>query len=157
MNSSVETRYPFLDEEVFAYLAKLHPDWKMRGFQDKYILRLLGERYLPREVAWRRKGMFRAPLDSFFDHKVPPFVDKLLSEESLNKTGWFNNDEVQKWRARMKEGKLGVRQRTIVELGMVGVVTTQLWYHTFIDSSLAEIPGGWQRPTCATRELAATV
>jgi asparagine synthase (glutamine-hydrolysing) len=155
MNSSVETRYPFLDEEVFAYLAELHPDWKMRGFQDKYILRLLGERYLPYEVAWRRKGMFRAPLDSFFDHEVPPFVDQLLSEESLKKTGWFNNEEVQKWRARMKEGKLGVRQRTIVELGMVGVVTTQLWYHTFIDSSLAEIPGGWQRPTCAPRALVA--
>ena len=66
MNSSVETRYPFLDEEVFAFLAGLHPRWKLRGFRDKYILRLLGERYLPREIAWRRKVMFRAPLDSFF-------------------------------------------------------------------------------------------
>ena len=34
----------------------------------------------------------------------------------------------------------------MVELGMVGVVATQLWYHTFIDSSLADIPGGWNRP-----------
>jgi asparagine synthase (glutamine-hydrolysing) len=149
MNSSVETRYPFLDERVFEYLAKLHPSWKMRGFQDKYILRLVGERHLPYEVAWRPKGMFRAPLDSFFDHQVPAFVDQLLSEESLRKTGWFNIEEVQKWRQRMREGKLSIRQRSMVELGMVGVVTTQLWYHTFIDSSLADIPGGWQRPTCA--------
>ena len=146
MNSSVETRYPFLDEDVFAFLAKLHPRWKLRGFRDKYILRLLGERYLPREIAWRPKGMFRAPLDSFFAHKVPPFVDQLLSEESLRKTGWFNIAEVQHWRQRMLEGKLSLRQRSMVELGMVGVVTTQLWYHTFIDSTLADIPGGWQRP-----------
>lgn len=146
MNSSVETRYPFLDEEVFAFLAKLHPSWKLRGFKDKYILRLLGERYLPHEIAWRPKGMFRAPLDSFFAHEVPPFVDQLLSEESLRKTGWFNVEEVQRWRARMLEGRLSIRQRSMVELGMVGVVTTQLWYHTFIDSSLADIPGGWQRP-----------
>src|SRR5262249_47428820 len=41
MNSSVETRYPFLDEDVFAFLARLHPRWKLRGFRDKYVLRLL--------------------------------------------------------------------------------------------------------------------
>ncbi|MCI0681727.1 MAG: asparagine synthase (glutamine-hydrolyzing), partial [Gemmataceae bacterium] len=156
MNSSVETRYPFLDEDVFAFLARLHPRWKLRGFQDKYILRLLGERYLPREVAWRPKGMFRAPLDSFFAHQVPPFVDQLLSPESLRKTGWFNIAEVQYWRQRMLEGRLSIRQRSMVELGMVGVVTTQLWYHTFIDSTLADLPGGWQRPQRApVHELAA--
>ena len=106
----------------------------------------LWERWLPKEIAWRPKGMFRAPLDSFFAHKAPPFIDQLLSAESLKKTGWFNVAEVQRWRQRMLEGKLNFRQRSMVELGMVGVVTTQLWYHTFIDSSLADIPGGWQRP-----------
>lgn len=146
MNSSVETRYPFLDEDVFAFLARLHPDWKLRGLQDKYIQRLVGERYLPRQIAWRRKAMFRAPLDSFFSRHVPKFVDQLLSEASLRKTGWFNVERVRFWRERMRAGQVGLRQRTIVELGMVGVVTSQLWYHTFIDGSLADIPGGWQRP-----------
>jgi len=46
----------------------------MRGFKDKYILRLLGERYLPKEVAWRPKGMFRAPLDSFWGKIVPSIL-----------------------------------------------------------------------------------
>src|SRR5262249_10370522 len=50
MNSSVETRYPFLDEEVFTFLAKLPPHLKLRRLQDKYILRRLGERWLPREI-----------------------------------------------------------------------------------------------------------
>src|SRR5205807_4897410 len=88
MNSSVETRYPFLDEEVFDFLAKLHPRWKMRGFTDKYILRRVAERWLPRQIAWRRKAMFRAPFDSFHASPGapgPPFVDQLLSEESLRK------------------------------------------------------------------------
>ena len=31
MNSSVETRYPFLDESVFAFLAKVPPEYKLRG------------------------------------------------------------------------------------------------------------------------------
>jgi asparagine synthase (glutamine-hydrolysing) len=140
MHSSVETRYPFLDEDVYDFLARIHPRWKMRGLCDKYLLRLLGERYLPREVAWRPKGMFRAPLDSFFDHQVPPFVDQLLSEESLRRTGYFDIAAVQFWREQVRHGRLGFRQRASVELGLVGVVSTQLWHHTFIEAALADLP-----------------
>ncbi len=106
MNSSVETRYPFLDEEVFDFLARIHPRWKMRGFNDKYILRLLCERYLPKEVAWRPKGMFRAPLDSFFGKVVPAFVEELLSEDSLRKTDYFNVTAVHHWRAALQEKRV---------------------------------------------------
>lgn len=139
MNSSVETRYPFLDEEVFNFLARIHPHWKLRRFTDKYILRLLCERYLPREVAWRPKGMFRAPLDSFFDHKVPAFVDQLLSDESLKKSGYFNIEAVHYWRNLSRNRQLGRLQKASVELGLVAVVATQLWHHMYIDGSLADI------------------
>jgi asparagine synthase (glutamine-hydrolysing) len=142
MRSSVETRYPFLDEEVFAFLARLHPRWKLRGLRDKYLLRLLAERYLPREIAWRRKAMFRAPSDSFFARGAPAYVDQLLSDESLRKSGWFSIPAVRHWSDRIRRGTLGFRQRTFVELGMVGVVATQLWYHTFIDGTLADLPAG---------------
>lgn len=149
MNSSVEARYPFLDEEVFAFLARIHPRWKMRGFKDKYILRLLGERYLPKEVAWRPKGMFRAPLDSFFDKVVPPFVDQLLSEESLKKAGYFDARSVQTWRQAIRDRRVGFRQRSSVELGLMGVAATQLWHHLFIDSTLADVPTQSPRHSCA--------
>ena len=141
MNSSVETRYPFLDEEVFNFLARIHPSWKLRRFQDKYILRLLGERYLPKEVAWRPKGMFRAPLDSFFDHVIPPYVEQLLSDESLKKTGYFNVAAVQHWRKLSRDNQLPRQQKSSVELGLVAVVATQLWHQQFIDSSIADLPG----------------
>src|SRR5207248_10891869 len=65
MHSSVETRYPFLDEDVFAFLARLHPRWKLHGSQDKYLLRLLAQRWLPKRIAWRKKAMFLAPFDRF--------------------------------------------------------------------------------------------
>ena len=41
MHSSVEVRYPFLDEDVFDFTAKLDPRWKLRGFHDKHLLRVL--------------------------------------------------------------------------------------------------------------------
>ncbi|MBM4067724.1 MAG: asparagine synthase (glutamine-hydrolyzing) [Planctomycetes bacterium] len=143
MNSSVETRYPFLDEEVYAFLAKLHPRWKMRGFRDKYILRKMAERWVPREIAWRRKAMFRAPFDAFHaDPKdLPPFVEQLLSPESLARTGYFDVDNVRHWRDAYRRLRAGSAQRTMIEMGLVGVISTQLWHHTYIDSSLADLPG----------------
>src|SRR5205823_526900 len=131
MHSSVETRYPFLDEDVFAFLARLHPRWKLRGFQDKYILRLLAQRWLPHDAAWRKKAMFRAPFDSFHMEQAPPFVEQLLSEESLAKTGFFDVPSVDYWRKAFRRMRAGSAARSTLEMGLVGVVGTQLWYHTF--------------------------
>ncbi|GIW80139.1 MAG: asparagine synthetase B [Gemmatales bacterium] len=141
MDNSVETRYPFLDEGVFDFLAKLAPKWKMRGFADKFILRRLAERWLPKAVARRKKWMFRAPFDSFHADNLPPFVEQLLSPESLRKTSFFDSDRVRYWRERFRAMRRGSFQRTFVEMGLVGVVATQLWYHLFIDASLADLPG----------------
>jgi asparagine synthase (glutamine-hydrolysing) len=140
MHSSVETRYPFLDEDVFAFLARLHPRWKLRGFQDKYLLRLLAERWLPRRIAWRRKAMFLAPFDSLHVEPAPAFVDQLLSEESLRRTGYFEPAAVHYWRRAFHTLRPGSPHRASMEMGLVGVVATQLWHHTFIDSSLADLP-----------------
>jgi asparagine synthase (glutamine-hydrolysing) len=141
MHSSVETRYPFLDEDVFAFLARLHPRWKMRGFREKYLLRLLAERWLPHRIAWRGKAMFRAPFDSFQDEGAPAFVDQLLSPESLRKTGYFDPDAVRAGRLASRRLRAGSNRRTGMEMGLAGVIATQLWHHTFIDGSLADLPG----------------
>ena len=57
MANSVETRYPFLDEEVIAFASRLHPRWKLRGLlKDKYLLRQAAARVLPKTVAGRPQG-----------------------------------------------------------------------------------------------------
>ena len=140
MHNSVETRYPFLDEEVFAFLARIDPRMKMKGFGDKHILRLLAERYLPKRIAWRRKAMFRAPFDSFHSERMPAFVEQLFSPESLRKTGYFDVEAVQHWRKAFKLMRPGATQRTSVEMGLAGVLSTQLWHQMFIDGSLADVP-----------------
>jgi asparagine synthase (glutamine-hydrolysing) len=141
MHSSVETRYPFLDEDVFAFLAQLHPRWKLRGLRDKYLLRRLAERWLPRSIACRHKAMFRAPLDSFHEKGVPAFVDQLLSDESLHKTGYFDPQAVTHWRRAYKDLRAGSTARLVVEMGLVGVLSTQLWHHTYLGGDLADLPG----------------
>ena len=139
MHSSVEVRYPFLDEDVFDFTARLHPRWKLRGLRDKYLLRLVAERWLPRKVARRHKVIFRAPLDSFHMDPEPPFVGQLLSEESLQRTGYFDVKAVRHWRKAFRGMQPGSLPRLSVEMGLAAVVSTQLWHHTFIDGSLAEL------------------
>jgi asparagine synthase (glutamine-hydrolysing) len=148
MHSSVETRYPFLDETVFDYLARLDPRWKLRGFRDKLLLRRLAERWLPRQIAWRQKAMFRAPFDSFHGDDQPAFVEQLVSEDSLRKTGYFDPMAVRTWREAFRGLRQGSSHRTALEMGLSGVISTQLWHHLFIDGSLADLPsqaGSWKR------------
>jgi len=140
MHSSVEVRYPFLDEDVFNFTARLHPRWKLRGFRDKYLLRLVAERWLPPQIYRRRKVIFRAPLDSFHIQPEPKFVQELLSEESLLRTGYFDVTAVHHWRKAFRKWRPGSLPRLSLELGLAAVVATQLWHHTFIDGSLADLP-----------------
>ncbi|VTS08240.1 asparagine synthase (glutamine-hydrolyzing) [Tuwongella immobilis] len=152
LHSSVETRYPFLDEQVIQFLANLHPKWKLPGFQDKYLLRKLALRWLPKSIALRKKLMFRAPMDSF--HLTPAqgqtkagWIEQVLSRESLKKTGYFDADAVAYWREKLPSMPRMLK-RTTIEMGLVGVTATQLWHHLFISGDLAEIPS-WIRSSAA--------
>lgn len=140
MHSSVEVRYPFLDEDVFDFTSRLHPRWKLRGFRDKHLLRLVAERWLPKSIARRQKVIFRAPLDSFHLEPEPAFVRDLLSEESLRRTGYFDAKAVHHWRKSFRQMREGSLPRLSVEMGLVAVVATQLWHHIYIDGTLADLP-----------------
>ena len=140
MHNSVEVRYPFLDEEVFDFTASLHPKWKLKGLRDKHILRLLAERWVPPSVYKRGKVIFRAPLDSFHLEPEPPYIAELLSAESLEKTGYFDVEQVHHWRKAYQKLSTKSLARLSIEMGLAAVVATQLWHQHFIDSSIANVP-----------------
>ena len=142
LSQSVETRYPFLDEELVEYMATLHPRWKLRGlFKDKFIERKVAERWLPKQIAWRKKLMFRAPMDSWVGNTATsPWIDEVLSPESLLKTGYFDVVAVQAARTRLASGKKGLG-RAGLEMGLTAVMATQLWHHTYIKADLCSLPG----------------
>ena len=141
MMNSVETRYPFLDEEVFALPGpQFPPQLKLRGLRDKRLLRMVAERWLPKEIAHRRKAMFRAPFDSFHLENAPAWVEQLLSPESLRRTGYFDATAVGHWRTAFRGLRAGWAKRTSIEMGLVGVLSTQLWHHTWIEGGLCELP-----------------
>jgi len=141
MNSSVETRYPFLDEDMVDLTAKIDPSWKLRGMREKYLLRCMAARWLPKETAWRRKAMFRAPLDSFHTTgpDAPRWIEEVLSPESLRKTNLFDIEAVQRHRRQLEHLSSMSPARTSIELGLVAVVATQLWHHIWISGGLSSL------------------
>jgi asparagine synthase (glutamine-hydrolysing) len=154
MHSSVELRHPFLDEDLFNFCAQLPPRDKLRGFREKFILRQVASRYLPREAAWRPKTMFIAPGDSFYaPHRNGEptgvssrrIVDQLLSPESIKRAGYFDPKAVERWRqAYSRMWKMSM-QRASVEVGLAAVASTQMWHHLYIDGNLADVPSATYR------------
>ena len=135
--SGIETRYPFLDRELFDFLAVLDPTWKLRGREDKYLQRRLTDRWLPPTVTAGRKKLLHAPLDAFHRATPPRWAEQLLSEESLRRAGYFDPAAVRRWRGAIHDMRDGFR-RLFIEMGLVGVLSTQLWHQRFIDPGLVE-------------------
>ena len=95
MANSVETRFPFLDLDLVEFCARLAPEFKLRGLRrDKDLLRRYAGGILPPEIARRPKSIFRARYSGSFLEPEPPFVQQLLSAESLRKTGYFDLGKV---------------------------------------------------------------
>lgn len=132
MHSSVETRYPFLDEDLTDFVQRLDPAWKLRRFQDKYLLRQAAERHLPREVAWRSKAMFRAPWDVMTSRESSEYLRPLLTDGALAQTGYFDAPAVRRYLDALPAMKEGGAHRTLLEQTLANVVMTQLWHHMFI-------------------------
>jgi len=145
LHNSVEARYPFLDDEVLDYIATLHPRWKLRGvLKDKFVERKVAERWLPKDVAWRRKKMFRAPMDAWIGEAKSSWIDEVLSPESLKKTGYFEPDAVAAARLKLPTMRKGVG-RTSMEMGLTAVTATQLWHHLWISGDLSSLKSNRMR------------
>jgi len=136
--SSIQLRFPFLDEDVYAFLARLHPRWKMNGLRDKHLQRLLAERWLPAGFAQGNKRLIHGPLDAFHRAEPPPWVHQLLGEESLRKTGYFDIRAVQRWGGQVHRMEHGYA-RMFIEMALVGVISTQLWHHYYFGGGLCEL------------------
>lgn len=139
MANSVETRYPFLDEGVIALFSCVHPRWKLSGIKrDKVLLRQMAARYLPRSVAYRPKRMFRAPFAASMFRAPAPYVSDLMSRQALSKTGYFDVEKVRRVYEAYSTGDSG-KPPLFTEMGLVGVLATQLWHQIYIGGDLCDL------------------
>jgi asparagine synthase (glutamine-hydrolysing) len=141
MHNSVETRYPYLDEDLVEFASRLAPEYKLRGFREKWLLRRVAERTLPPAIAKRPKSMFRAHMtEVMFGAERPVWVDQLLSAESMHKSGLFEHRAF--WRELALQRRLGKSspRRAVFDYALTAVLATQLFVHTYLGGGLCEIP-----------------
>tara|TARA_B110000003_G_scaffold247904_1_gene259251 strand:+ start:7521 stop:9401 length:1881 start_codon:yes stop_codon:yes gene_type:complete len=96
MATGVEVRVPFLDTELVEFSTKIPPKFKLNGKETKYILKKVAEKYLPKEVIYRPKTGFGAPVREWILSDMDKLIKDYLSDESIKKRGIFNYMKVLK-------------------------------------------------------------
>lgn len=128
MAANLEVRVPFLNHELVELAARMPPHLKLHGLKRKYILKKVAEKLLPKDVVWRRKAGFGAPIRSWLRGPLRPLVDDLLSEETIQRRGLFNPQEVRRIIS------LNLSGREDFNLQVFQLLTLELWQRTFLDS-----------------------
>lgn len=130
MAHSVEGRFPFLDHRVVEFSCSLPSRFKLRGLNEKHLLRVAAEKWLPPEIAQRRKRPYRAPIHKcFFHHATQDYVRDLLSPEKINEAGVFNAVAVALLVAKLGQGiPIGETE----DMTVAGIISAQLFWSLFI-------------------------
>jgi len=127
MAASVEVRVPLLDDELVALATRIPSELKLKGWRRKYIFKRSQEGRLPRDVIWRRKAGFGAPIRAWLDGDLRPLVDDLLSPATIRRRGLVDPATVAQLRAENAAG------RADYSLQIYALLSLELWSRTFLD------------------------
>jgi len=83
MASSLEVRVPFLDHEVVEFATGLPPQWRMRGFETKTILKEAMLAHLPREILYRKKQGYSLPLKNWLRNELRDYARDQIRESEI--------------------------------------------------------------------------
>ena len=132
MAHSVEMRHPFLDFRVIDFAFRLPARWKIRGLNEKYLLKKAFRGLIPESIVTRAKQPYRAPIRELFSAQAPnDYVDDLLSERRLRESGYFNPQKVSRLYGRFRaadQGQAGEFQN----MALIGALSTQLLHQQFV-------------------------
>lgn len=96
MAANLEVRVPFLNHELVSLSEKIPAGLKIKGLKRKYILKKAAESLLPKEIIYRKKAGFSAPIRSWIRTSLRPMIDDLLSDETIKRDGLFAAEEVRR-------------------------------------------------------------
>jgi asparagine synthase (glutamine-hydrolysing) len=135
MGNSVEGRFPFLDHRVIEFAARLNPSIKMRGLNEKYLLKRAMAGLVPSSIIDRHKQPYRAPdIPAFFTATPPEYVTELMSEHKVRAAGYFDPKKVRMLLDKARQGRAFAYRDN---MALVGILSTQIWHHHFVDGHTA--------------------
>jgi len=137
MAHGVEARVPYLDHRLFEFAAALPDRSKLRGLQEKEILRRWAASVLPSSAAQRTKQPYRAPdVPAFFEGRPPEYVAELLDDAALKRSGVWDPAAVSGLVRRCRSGHAtGVREGQ----ALVAILSTELWQREFLAAPSVDV------------------
>jgi len=127
MSVSLEGREPMLDQRVIEFVSQLPSSFKIRDGVNKWLLKQIVHKYIPRELMERPKRPFIAPLMVWFRDDLKEQLKYYLSEQSLAKTAMFDHEPIIRLRDRYLAGEKVNYQK------LWQVLIFQLWYNRWIE------------------------
>lgn len=128
MAAGVEGRPPLIDHRLVEYLFSLPPWLRIRGGVQKYLLKRVAERYLPRDIVHRPKAPFGSPLRAWIRGPLAEMVGDLLSEASLRRRRLYDPTAV----ARLIDADRRGREDNAHVIWTL--LTNEIWFRTFFES-----------------------
>lgn len=102
MNSSLETRAPFLDHRVASFAWSIPLEYKIRDKKTKWILRELLYRYVPKDLVDRPKMGFGFPIDVWLRGGLRDWAEDLLCPRRMAEEGILNVEVIsEKWQQHL--------------------------------------------------------
>jgi asparagine synthase (glutamine-hydrolysing) len=105
MLSSVEARAPYLDRDLTAFALSLPPSLRVHRFTTKWVLKKAAEKWLPKDVIYRRKRGLSVPIAGWINRGLRDEVDRLLAPERLRKQELADATQVTELLAEHRAGR----------------------------------------------------
>ncbi len=137
MAHSVEGRFPFLDPNVVALAASLPPSHKLRGLEEKHVLKRASEGLVPPEIVRRTKQPYRAPdALAFAGDGAPEWVHDAMGDRAVRDAGVFDPAQVARLARKCRESE-GGQFSNADNMAVVGVLSTQLLHARLVRAAPA--------------------
>ncbi len=102
MATGVEARVPFLDHKLVEFALNVPSDIKFKNKQPKYLLKKISEKYLPKDIIYRKKVGFAAPTVRWYKQGkyFPNYFNKCVSNFDMIQNQYKTSEStlaVHKW------------------------------------------------------------
>ena len=96
MAVSLEARVPILDHRIVEFSKKLPLSLKVKNGKNKWILRQILYKYIPKELLERPKMGFAIPIDNWLKGPLRDWAEDLLDEKKMKEDGILHSKCVKK-------------------------------------------------------------